>query len=273
LSARAHHRWLDAAGEWSEPASASFAILRAMRRALPVWALVLVFAGAGCASGTSSGSLWALDEAHLEEELVYRTPDPQRAAQARQYQLRVADEVLDADQARLEALLATCPEPRQDRLEPSAAARARDGVRARQDPDRSARAGRLAAADWYLRRAATSGETALCERARQTLGATGRSQPQQPDLAAGQVVREPPGQEAVDGTANPYRALTTYGLGLVDVVRGPAALVGHLATVYGGSLEVMAVGPTSSPEEVVDRLAPSLAWEPDGLYAALQAAR
>jgi hypothetical protein len=243
-----------------------------MRRALPAWALVLVLAGAGCASGTSSGTLWALDEAHLEEQMVYRTPDPQRVAQARQYELQVADEVLAADQTRLEALLKTCPEPRQDRLEPSAAARARDAVRARQEGDRSARASRLAAADWYLRRAATSGETALCERARQTLAATSASQPQQPDLPTGQVVRDPPGQEVVDGTANPYQALTTYGLGLVDVVRGSAPLVGHLATIYGGSLD-LAAGEAGSPEEVVDRLAPSLTWEPDGLYAALRAAR
>jgi hypothetical protein len=243
-----------------------------MRRALPGWALVLVLAGAGCASGTSSGSLWALDEAHLEEEMVYRTPDPQRAAQARQYELQVADEVLAADQARLQALLTTCPEPRQDRLQPSAAARARDAVRARRDPERTARTTRLAAADWYLRRAASGGEPSLCERARQTLSATSSPPPpQQPDLPSGQVVREPPGQETVNGTDNPYQALTTYGLGLVDVVRGPAPLVGHLASVYGGSLNV-ASGQTGSPEEIVDRLAASLAWEPDGLYAALQAA-
>ena len=89
-----------------------------MRRALPAWAVVLVFAAGGCAGGTSGGTLWALDEAHLEEQMVYRTPDPQRAAQARQYELQVADEVLAADQARLEALLKTCPAPRQDRLEP-----------------------------------------------------------------------------------------------------------------------------------------------------------
>jgi hypothetical protein len=243
-----------------------------MQRALPAWALLLVFAGAGCASGTSSGSLWALDEAHLEETMVYRTPDPQRAAQARQFELQLADQVLAADQARLEALLKTCPEQRQNRLEPSAAARARDAVRARQDPDRSARVTRLAAADWYLRRAATSGEPALCERARQALGATSPAQAQQPDLPAGQVERDPPGAEVIDGGATPYRALATYGLGLVDVVHGPAPLVGHLASVYGGSVNV---GPdrTGSPEEIVDGLAPSLAWEPDGLYAALQAAR
>jgi hypothetical protein len=42
--------------------------------------------------------------------------------------------------------------------------------------------------------------------------------------------------------------------------------------VYGGSLELVDTQPTAA-EEIVDRLAPSLDWEPDGLYAALRAAR
>ena len=238
-----------------------------MRRALSISVLVLSL---GCAAPRTSGALWALDEAHLEEEMVYRRPDAQRAAQARQFELEVADQVLAADQARLQGLLASCPEPRADRLEVSPSARARDGVRARQDPARSARAGQLAAADWYLRRAVTTGEAALCQRARQALGESDPP-PSEPDLPAGQVERDPPGAEVVDGAARPYQALTTYGLGLVDVVRGPAPLVGDLATVYGGSLSV-AAGQPGSPEEMVDRLARSLTWEPDGLYAALRAA-
>jgi protein-tyrosine-phosphatase len=239
-----------------------------MRRALSVSVLVLCL---GCATPRTSGSLWALDEAHLEEEMVYRTPDPQRAAQARQFEMQVADEVLAADQARLEALLKTCPEPRTDRLEVSPSARARDGVRARQEPDRSARVTRLAAADWYLRRAATSGDTGLCDRARAALTQT-------PERAGSftvpdaQVERDGEPGAVLDAATDPYRALTDYGLGLVDAVRGSAPLVGDLATVYGGSVDI-AADQTGSPEEIVDRLAPSLSWEPDGLYAALRAAR
>jgi hypothetical protein len=246
-----------------------------MQTVLPACALLLVLGGVACAPGGSSGSLWALDEAHLEEEMVYRTPDPQRAAQARQYQLQVADADLAADQARLEALLASCPEPRQDRLEPSSGARVRDAVRVRQDPDRSARVGRLAAADWYLRRAATTGQSAFCERARASL-----TQSAAPEASLGlpdaEVERDAPGQNAsaqpLDASADPYRALAAYGLGLVDSVRGPAPLVGHLAAIYGGSVR-LATDQTSSPEETVDRVAPGLRWEPDGLYAALRAAR
>jgi hypothetical protein len=244
-----------------------------MRRLLSACALVLLVAGLACAPGRSSGSLWALDEAHLEEEMVYRTPDPVRAAQARQYQLQAADDVLAADQARLDGLLSSCPEPRQDRLRPSPAARARDGVRARQESDRTARATQLAAADWYLRRAAVTGEPGLCERARQALSQSQPSSPQaSPDLPAGEVERDPPGAEVGDGAASPYQALRLYGLGLIDAVRGPAPLIGDLAVVFGGALRI-AADPSASPEEVVDRLAPSLSWEPDGLYLALRAQR
>jgi hypothetical protein len=239
-----------------------------MRRIVGLSALVLTL---GCAAPQTSGGLWALDEAHLEEDMVYRTPEPQRAAQARQYQLLVADEVLATDQARLQTLLVSCPEPRQDRLEPSPTAQARDSVRARQDPDRSARVARLAAADWYLRRAATTGQTSFCERARQAL-----AQPGAPDgavsLAEAVVQRGNANLAALDAAADPYQALAAYGLGLVDAVRGPAPLVGHLAAVYGGSLQIAGAS-AGSPEETVDRLAVALNWEPDGLYAALRAVR
>jgi hypothetical protein len=240
-----------------------------MRRLLGVSALVLSL---GCATPHSSGGLWALDEARLEEELVYRTPEPQRAAQARDYQLRVADEALAADQSRLEQLLATCPEPRQDRLAVSPAAQARDGVRARQDAERAAQVARLAAADWYLRRAATTGQTSFCDRARLALiqslpGAAGLGLPE------GVVQRDTTTDaDPLDASADPYQALAAYALGLVDAVRGPAPLVGHLMAAYGGSLELTGSVP-GSPEETVDRVAPGLTWEPDGLYATLRAAR
>ena len=225
----------------------------------------------GCAAPQTSSGLWALDEAHLEEEMVYRTPEPQRAAQARQFQLHVADEVLASDQARLERLLATCPEPRTDRLEVSPAGRARDGVRARRDPVRNTRTTQLAAADWYLRRAASSGEPALCERAREALRQVAPGADSSL-LPGAEVLRDATSGPVLDAANDPYRALTDYGLGLVDAVRGPGQLVGHLASVYGGSLRV-AAEQSGSPEEIVDRLAPALTWEPDGLYAALRAAR
>jgi hypothetical protein len=244
-----------------------------MRRVLVVCGLV---ASLGCAAPRSSGALWALEEARLEEETVYRTPQPQREAQARQYELLATDDLLAADQARLEGLLAGCPGPRQDRLEPSAGAKLRDAARSKQDPDRRARADRLAAADWYLRRAATTGDASFCERARQSLDQsveperTGRVQA----LPDGEVDQGTASPEAIDASADPYLALVAYRLGLADAVRGPAPLVGHLAAIYGGSLKLPAVESAApEPEDRVDRLAASLEWEPDGLDAALRALR
>ena len=153
---------------------------------------------------------------------------------------------------------------------PSTEAKTRDAARATQDPDRSGRATRLAAADWYLRRAAATGQAALCDRARLALTQTpaGPAGVAMPD---GLVQRDGAAADPVDASADAYQALGAYALGLVDTVRGPAPLVGHLAAIYGGALQVSAGQTGASAEEIVDRLAPGLSWEPDGLYAALRA--
>jgi hypothetical protein len=168
-------------------------------------------------------------------------------------------------------------------LSPSPGAAARDAARSKQHPALSTRAAQLASADWYLRRAATTSQPSFCERARQMLTDTQSDQPQSDhellallqDLPPGRVAADPSAAsiEGIDASSDLYQALAMYRLGLIDEVRGPALLVGHLAVVYGGALELPTSGLAVSlpPEEIVDRLAPGLGWEPDGLYAALRA--
>jgi hypothetical protein len=157
---------------------------------------------------------------------------------------------------------------------------ARDAARLKagsaQTPSLRDWAGRLAQADWYLRRGAATGDPAFCQHARQALATQSPPQPpapsspeppgqsppkppppdqsdqSQPDAPAADLVALvqalPAGEvdsgpdfasgEVIDGSADPYQALAMYRLGLVDGVRGPAPLVAHLAAVYGGSLHL-----------------------------------
>src|SRR5919202_3597340 len=111
----------------------SFCILRPMRRALASLAGLLVL---GCAGPSAGGGLWALDEARLEEELVYRVPAAQRVAQARQTELRAIDELLARDERRLADMAATCPGDHQE-LGVSPGDAPRDSARSKADPART----------------------------------------------------------------------------------------------------------------------------------------
>src|SRR5207302_922193 len=92
-----------------------FGILRPMRRVLPGLAGLLLLA---CAGPRASGALWALDEARLEGDLIYRQTEQQRAATARSFQLQVADESLAPESERPRRVRtwsrwsARCPPPR-----------------------------------------------------------------------------------------------------------------------------------------------------------------
>jgi hypothetical protein len=250
-----------------------------MRRLAGLALLLLVL---GCAPPRASGGLWALDEAHLEEETVYRTPDVQRRAQARDVELGVADDLLAADESRLSALVAGCPGAPVALSAASAGDGPRDAARARDDAQRRSRAARLAVADWAVRRGATTGQASFCQQARQALAGS-LVESTVPELALIQAL--PPGEVSVGGSsspgqpldaaADPAMAMLSFRLGLVDGVRGPALLVAELAAVYGGALSLPVAPPRTdlAPEDIVDRVAPALAidWEPDGVYAALRA--
>jgi hypothetical protein len=235
-----------------------------------------------CAGPRTSGALWALDEAHLEEDLIYRQTEQQRAAIARSFQLQVADEALASEAARLRGLLRDCPGQRRP-LELSSGNRVRDAIRVRGDGDRRLSARQLGVADWFARRAAATGSAALCERARQALDGQPSATPRS-DLATlvsglptAEVDAEPQaaGAEVVDGSVDPVLAVAEYATGVVDRVRGPAPLVAYLGAVYGGtvSLPGARLSTDIAPEEIVDALvAASADWEPDGLYSALLAA-
>ena len=252
-------------------------------RLVPLLMLLLVVLG--CAAPPSSGGLWALDAARLEDATVFRTPDPQRRAMAREVELRAVDDLLAGDEARISGSLAACPAPSGDLSTPSAGDAVRDAARAKDDADRRAHAARLAVADWYVRRGASTGEADFCDRARQALSGSVAS----PSAAALAIVQDlPPGEVTISGTAPAGQVIDAasepaaqvsllFRLGLVDGVRGPALLVAELAAVSAGTLSLPATPPPTdlTPEQIVDQVAPALAsdWEPDGAYAALRAVR
>lgn len=107
--------------------------------------LVLVAAStvlAGCAAPHSDGGLWARQA--LQQELALsRLAEGQRAATAHAFELQLADEALDAEQARIEQ----CRPPASSTLRDSILIRIAD------DPPRQLRVAQQALADAYLRQA------------------------------------------------------------------------------------------------------------------------
>src|SRR5215210_418350 len=88
----------------------------------------------GCAGPHSSGGLWA--QQNLERELaLFRLSDAQRSAQARAFELAVADEALAAERTRIEARLQDCPGALREQLSLSTADATRDGIRIRVQDD------------------------------------------------------------------------------------------------------------------------------------------
>jgi len=263
-----------------------------MRRWLLGVGWVLVAGCSGPAAG--GGGLWA--QQHLQAELArFRLTDAQRAETARQFELGVADEQLAHERARLAGVQADCPGPVRQPLGLSAADRLRDGIRLQVagDQARLASLAHLALADWWLRRAAETGDSALCEPARAALaGQPTPTTPTTPTAAAplaedplaglgeATVVRDAARSSATLAATSGDVALRLYALGWTDAVRGPRPLAAYLAGVYGGSLEPSDTTPPApalgdrSPEQMVDVLAPRHPeLEPDAIYLALAAGR
>ena len=122
---------------------------------------------AGCAAPQSDGGLWARQG--LQQELVLsRLTDAQRAATAHDFELLLADQALNQEQARIEAALEQCPRQQQP-----ASDQTRDSIRGRiaDDPARQARLAQQAQADAWLQRAAASGSAEQCQQAKLALTA------------------------------------------------------------------------------------------------------
>ena len=261
-----------------------------MRRWLLGVGWVLVAGCSGPAAGGGGGGLWA--QQHLQAELArFRLTDAQRAETARQFELGVADEQLAHERARLAGVQADCPGPVRQPLGLSAADRLRDGIRLQVagDDARLASLAHLALADWWLRRAADTGDRAPCEQARAALAGqpttpttAGASPAEDPLAGLGEatVVRDAARSSTTLTAPSADVALRLYALGWTDAVRGPRPVAAYLAGVYGGSLEASDTTPPApavgdrSPEQMVDTLAPRHPeLEPDAIYLALAPGR
>lgn len=239
---------------------------------------VVLLLATACSAPHTTGGLWA--QQNLQQELqLFRLSDAQRAEGARAYELTVADDLLAAEQTRLGALLADCPGASGALNVDRQGDRARDGIRiqAQSDVARLKRVATLALADWYLRRAASTGDVRFCDRAGATLDgseppavATADDPFAQPPMAT--VVRDAARAEraVLEGVPREL-ALSSYVLGWADTVRAPSPLPQYLAAVYGGTAHAdQPIDPRGTPEELVDQLAPLHPdIEPDALFAAL----
>jgi hypothetical protein len=234
----------------------------------------------GCSEPNLDGALWHYRESELTR-VVSGQSDQQRAAQARAYELSLADETLAAEEARIGAQLDNCPGAQRPALVVSDGAKTRDSIRVRAagDAARFTRVAQLALADWRLRRARETGDARMCEAARTALASPApldRAQ-QATDFvsALGQVtVARDPSHIGVVETAQPnLTLLQLYALGLADSITAEAPLSHYLAAVYGGAVIDAQPSPAAdqrSAAELVDMYAPALPmWEPDALYAAL----
>jgi len=135
-----------------------------MRRVVLVAASMML---ASCAAPQSDGGLWARQG--LQQELVLsRLTDAQRAAAAHEFELLLADQALNQEQARIEAALEQCPRQQQP-----ASDQTRDSIRGRiaDDSARQARLAQQAQADAWLQRAAASGSAEECQQAKLALTA------------------------------------------------------------------------------------------------------
>ena len=270
-----------------------------MRLSLALCGLLL----AGCAGPHSTGALWA--QQNLEREAaLFRSTETQRAAQAQEFELTLADEALSAERLRVEEGLQDCPGERRP-FALSADDKVRDTIRlrARGDSARLTAVAQVALADWYLRRGSSSGDAGLCDRARSALTSSAAAAPQgdaraglgddahsaataapsssRPnDLFAGlgeaTVARNGPRPSTlVSGGDAPLVTLSLYATQVVDGVRAAAPLPQYLAAVYGGQLTDAATPPNlrGQTAEIIETMVDELAstypeWEPDALYAA-----
>jgi hypothetical protein len=232
---------------------------------------------AACTGPHSTGALWAQQDIE-QETVLFRLSDAQRVDQARAFELRLADDTLAAERARIAASLAACPGEDRQPLAVSIGDRPRDTVRlrAQDDPARLASLAEVALADWQVRRARATGDARFCDEARQTLAGTVSREAAAPDVLA-ELGEATVSRDRLNGTvadrAWPLSvALSSYAMGDVDTVQGQAPLPEYLAAVYGGELIGAAAAPAldgAAPEAMVDRFAPDYpAWEPDALYAA-----
>jgi hypothetical protein len=141
------------------------------------------------------------------------------------------------------------------------------------DPGRLHAVARLALADWYLRRAAATGDARMCADARDPLpaGAEGAHSNLLDSIPPATVTRDPRISSVPLATDAPGVSLSLYALGYVDAIHAAAPLPYYLAAVYGGSL----VSPSAraDPERAAGLVDVNAAaypeWEPDALYAAL----
>jgi hypothetical protein len=255
-----------------------------MRLCVALGCLLLV----GCAGPHTTGALWA--QQILEREAaLFPLSDAQRAERVRQYELELADEALRAEHARVAAGLQDCPGSAREPLAVSAGDRVRDTVRVRAQGDsgRLAQVAHIALADWRLRRARATGEARFCEEARAALAgdpserATSdvAGRPVTADILArpgtATVARDP--RRPTPSTASDERLvdLSLYANGWADAVTAASPLPQYLAAVYGGILVDRPTPPTlngRTAEELVDEIVRGYPeWEPDAIYAALEA--
>jgi hypothetical protein len=245
-----------------------------MRRALVLGCLLL----AGCAGPHSTGALWA--QQNIEQEsALFRVGDEERAAQTRAFEVRLAQESLSGERARVIAGLQVCPGDVRP-LGLSSGDQVRDTIRvqAERDPQTMAAVSQVALADWYLRRGGATGEAGLCERGRRAL----ESSPSGADqrgivnaLGEATVTRNPHAAKPPSANSSDVaEAVSLYASLAIDVVHAPAPLPQYLASVYGGDLvsDIGLMPHLDGPaEQVVDDIAPAYPqWEPDALYAALR---
>jgi len=247
-----------------------------MRRFVPL----LLLSTVACAGPHSNGALWSLQ--NLQQERAYfAVGDTERQARAQVYELSLADETLASERQRVQSVMQTCPGPREP-LAFSSADAARDQVRLRaeSDTDRLTQVAQLAQADWYVRRAAATGDAHFCPMAQAALDGTLQPPEANPDVLAGlpaATVTRDPRQRTPELTQQPATvSLSNYALGVADSVTAAAPLPQYLALVYGGTLQPRQ-DPALDQESAaaaVDRAAPAFPeWEPDALYAALRGGR
>jgi hypothetical protein len=247
-----------------------------MRLSLALCGLLLV---AGCRGPHSTGALWALQ--NLEQEAaLFRLSDAQRADQARIFEQGLASDILVRERWRVENEMASCPGVRQP-LSVSPGDKVRDAIRLRAHGNLSRLndVALLALADWRLRRAAATGDTAMCEAARG--GLSGVPSRVKSDLLTrlptATVARDARLTQAAMTSDPPSVSVSHYALGYVDTIQAAAPLPQYLAFVYGGFLVSTAQSPLMDVEAAataVDAAAPAYPdWEPDALYAALRGAQ
>ncbi len=144
-----------------------------MRRVVlgAVWLLLT-----GCAAPLSDGGVWSRQG--LQQELaISRMSEQQRAATAHDFELQVADDALNTEQARIQEAIQQCSgeqRPSQDYV------RASIMIRIGDDTTRLKRVAQQALADGLLRRAATTGSREYCALARDALVSVYQGAPVEP---------------------------------------------------------------------------------------------